>query len=174
MAKKTNSQLILQLFLPLALLLLRVRTAESQLSRALDSCAYNYTLRAEARCIYSSQDRYSSCKTFISYLESLKIPLRNSSDCLHLIMEPGVYKLDPSAKAIIILYDLYLSTTEQRGVIISYPTNSDDTNYLDLQFIKGQRAKGSIFMEGIEFEGSRKPIRFDELEVVTIKNCSFR
>ncbi len=139
--------------------------------QAQQSCIHNYTLRVEDQCISSSQDGYLSCTDLTTYLEGFN-SLLNGSDCLNLVLEPGLYEIKSRG---LIAYDIYISSTVYQNVEITC-SGVDQFNSSSLQFIKGSNALrlGFVLLEGIVFFGCNKPLQFDELELVSINNCSFR
>ncbi len=152
----------------LALTLMLSATVQAQ-----QSCTHNYTLtvQVEDQCISSSQDRYVSCTDFTTYLEGFN-SLLNGSDCLNLVLEPGLYEFKSGG---LIAYDIYISSTVYQNVEISCSA-VDQFVSSSLRFIKDRNALrlGFVSLEGIVFVGCNKPLQFDELEFLSIKNCSFR
>lgn len=153
------------------------------LSSASASCSLSYTLqRANAPCTRSSQDRYSTCVELSAYLESFNSVL-NSSDCLQLTLEPGVYQLSEGYTATV-LYSIVLSASAQQSVKVICPTtpqvqatpstsSSEHTNYSTLQFKGTPGSQTHVSLEGIIFEDCKRPLQFDELMSVSFTNCYF-
>ena len=150
------------------------------LSSASASCSLSYTLRADASCIRSSQDQYSTCVELSVYLESFNSVL-NNSDCLWLILEPGVYQLSEGYTATV-LYSIVLSSDDQQSVKVICPIipqvqaapTTSSSNYSTLQFKGAPDRQTHVSLDGITFEDCERPLQFDELMSVTFTNCSFR
>ncbi len=147
----------------LMLLLLLIKTVQA---RQTVTCAHSYDLRMDNSCMYSSQDGYTLCTDLTTYLESFNDVL-DSSNCLNLTLEPGVYEL---SKAATLTYDIIISSTVYQNVVISCSA----ANYPSIHFTSSLNTRGRISLEGIFFRGCNKPLQFDELAFVSMDNCSFR
>lgn len=149
----------------LMLLLLLLKTVQSQRS----TCANSYDLRVNTgdSCVYSSQDNYTLCNTDLTtYLENFNT-LLDSSNCLNLTLAAGEYKL---SKGVTVTYSIFISSTVYQNVVISCSA----VDYSSLSFTSDLSARGQVLLDGIVFKGCNKPLQFDELEFVSMENCSFR
>ena len=138
------------------------------------SCLLNYTLRPDGLCVRSSHDQYSTCTSFSMYLESFNTQ-SPPSDCLQLLLEPGVYTLS-NTRAATVNYSVVLTSTPPQSAVIScldvLANLTGEDYFVPLMF--GGGTKVSVLLEGIVFDGCNRPLQFDDLESVTISNCSFR
>ena len=139
-----------------------------------------------SQCVRSSQDGFGSCQTFSAFLGSFNGNL-GPTDCLRVFLEPGEYHITTET-GVVMTYSIIISDTSSGGVKLtcldslshSQPSSlTDDPNIgysVPLTFNKHVNGSGEafVFLEGISFEDCIRPLQFDELDSVSIVNCSFR
>ena len=140
-------------------------------------CGNTLTLTPDNTCD-CNQDSADRCQ---SLSERLVAYNRNISegDCLELNLEPGVYNLTSYTTSV--NYSVVI-TALSGGVNItcqsqcSGAVNETVASGSPLAFHKKGTSRSASFvtLEGITFHGCPLPLQFDDLDNVTLRNCTFR
>lgn len=181
------------LFLALLCSCLMQLNASAAAQQTSYNCSRSYTLRVNSErqlpvndpcsaevttpCVESSQDDFQTCSSLSEILARFNsTSVVEGGDCLRLEMDEGEYVIASSGGAV--TYSLVMvglvdgvsvrcrSTRLQEGCPTSQP----------LMFSKtaGHQGEAAVLLQGVKFEDCSRPLRFDNLDRVTIDSCSFR